>query len=197
MIEQRLTKDFSQETAQEKLDYLARVMDSRGWSVKGVSATEHLNPAIAGEAADTFDIMDDHADVARNFDQLIAKKKEEHRNAAIQTMQRAQTAPRVAPTASTQSTSVLQQQFAEPSTAIPHFAPYPTNMHQKVVSPYNPAQKAPEPTVQKPAEKPVPPAVSPDIIRLASNNDLSISAIAHEARRLQEGDEGEVVISLH
>ena len=39
--------------------------------------------------------------------------------------------------------------------------------------------------------------VSPDIMRLASNNDLSISAIAHEAHRLQEGDEGEVVITLH
>jgi hypothetical protein len=34
-------------------------------------------------------------------------------------------------------------------------------------------------------------------MRLANNNDLSISAIAHEAHRLQEGDEGEVVISLH
>jgi hypothetical protein len=45
--------------------------------------------------------------------------------------------------------------------------------------------------------KPLTQTVSPDIMRLASNNDLSISAIAHEAHRLQEGDEGEVVIKLH
>jgi hypothetical protein len=76
-------------------------------------------------------------------------------------------------------------------------------MHQKVVAPYHipeqtghelkPLQKVEEP---KPA-KPLTQTVSPDIMRLASNNDLSISAIAHEAHRLEDGDEGEVVIKLH
>lgn len=39
--------------------------------------------------------------------------------------------------------------------------------------------------------------VSPDIIRLATNNDLSISAIANEAHRLEERGDEEVVVNLH
>ena len=77
-------------------------------------------------------------------------------------------------------------------------------MHQKIVSPYHvprttnePMQPVPKKEEPKPAQKPLTQTVSPDIMRLASNNDLSISAIANEAHRLQGGDENEVVIKLH
>jgi hypothetical protein len=48
----------------------------------------------------------------------------------------------------------------------------------------------------KPAA-PVTPSVSPDILRLASSKDLSVSAIAHEAKRLEAKKGEEVVIKLH
>ena len=104
-----------------------------------------------------------------------------------------------------------------------NYNPYPNSMHQRVIFPsgQQPAQP-PAPThASEPTQKPQPanqqqqaptgqsatnttqmlqtpsePAVSPDIMRLASNNDLSISAIAHEAHRLEEKDDNEVVISL-
>ncbi len=232
--EHSLTKDFGQDEAQQRLDYLARVMDSRGWSLKGVNkANESISAGVAAEAANAFDIMDDHAELAKSFDTLLAKKNESSRQQAIDRMKQigAPAAPvaavpvQVGPGgiahqdyANNPYDDVLSRQFQAPApaaaqpaplaapsdnTAAPHFNPYPNSMHQKVVEPYHvptptttqlrPLQKAEEP---KP-EKPLTQTVSPDIMRLASNNDLSISAIAHEAHRLQEGDEGEVVIKLH
>lgn len=221
--ERPLTKDFDQETAQQRLDYLARVMDSRGWSLKGVSkANESVSEGVAAEAANAFDIMDDHADLAKSFDSLLAKKNESSRQQAIERMKQINAQP-AAPAAAQPGVphqdyannpydDVLSRQFqtaqpaaaaADDTTGSPHFNPYPTNMHQKVISPYHvpepadtplqPLQKAEAPQPAKPLTQ----TVSPDIMRLASNNDLSISAIAHEAHRLQEGDEGEVVINLH
>ena len=219
--EHALTKDFDQEVAQQRLDYLARVMDSRGWSLKGVTKTnDSVAEGVAAEAANAFDIMDDHADLAKSFDTLLAKKNEASRQEAINRMKTIASQP-AAPAqpagvahqnyANNPYDDVLTRQFEQPAPAsapseedaAPHFNPYPTAIHQKVVEPYHvptpstpelkPLEKAEEPQPQKPLTQ----TVSPDIMRLASNNDLSISAIAHEAHRLQEGDEGEVVIKLH
>ncbi len=237
--ERSLTKDFDQEVAQQRLDYLARVMDSRGWSLKGVNKTnESISAGVAAEAANAFDIMDDHADLAKSFDTLLAKKTQENRQALVQRMtQPAPAAAAPAAPAPAQPGGVAHQDYANnpyddvlsrqfqtpPSAAVfaptppspsatpppdgntpaPRFNPYPNAIHQKVVSPYHvptptaspiqPLQKAEEPAPAKPLTQ----TVSPDIMRLASNNDLSISAIANEAHRLQDGDEGEVVIKLH
>lgn len=227
--ERPLTKDFDQETAQQRLDYLARVMDSRGWSLKGVNKTnESVSEGVAAEAANAFDIMDDHADLAKSFDTLLAKKNEASRQQVMERMRQTSPQPGASqpaqPAGVTHQTyannpydDVLTRQFpggnapatapssspADDSSSSPQFNPYPNAMRQKIVQPYHvpkptnstlqPLQKVEEP---KPA-KPLTQTVSPDIMRLASNKDLSISAIAHEAHRLQEGDEGEVVIKLH
>lgn len=238
--ERSLIKDFDQDTAQQRLDYLARVMDSRGWSLKGVNrSNESVSDGVAAEAANAFDIMDDHAELAKSFDSLLAKKNESSRQEVMERMKQTGVPARAAaatstPAAPAQPGSVAHQDYAnnpyddvlarqfpagqpaaaavaptppapaaDDNTPAPRFNPYPTAIHQKVVSPYHvpeptssplqPLQKAEEP---KPA-KPLTQTVSPDIIRLARNNDLSISAIAHEAHRLQDGDEGEVVIKLH
>lgn len=206
VVEQQLTKTFSQEVAEQRLDYLARVMDSRGWALKGIEKSEaSVMPNVADEAANAFDILDDHADLAKSFDGLIAKKNQEQREEAMARMQQMpapKPQPRVTHFAVNPYEDVLEKQFstqptpAEPTVA-PKFNPYPT-IHQKVINPDGTQPTIAQP--QKPKEQPssaMPAAVSPDIMRLANNNDLSISAIAREAHRLQEGDEGEVVISLH
>jgi hypothetical protein len=78
-------------------------------------------------------------------------------------------------------------------------------MNQSVIAPIGqpapvtvapqPAPQAPQPTPEKPSEKPL----SPDIINLANNPDLSVETIAREANRIHEKEklsEDEVVISL-
>jgi hypothetical protein len=101
----------------------------------------------------------------------------------------------------------LQQAPTSNNTDTPHptFNPYPSSIHQRVIgsaphdvtppattpaSPQNQQQSQPQASSEEP--------VSPDIIRLANNNDLSISTIAREAERIQKRhlDEEEVVVSL-
>lgn len=214
VVEHRLTKDFTQQAAEERLDYLSRVMDSRGWALKGVDkADASLAPGVVAEAAQAADVLDDDAQLARSFDSLLAKKNEHRREEAMQRMQAAQAAP-PAPTAAPAQQPAEPPATPGPATApaepaiTPHFNPYPT-IHQRIIQPAGaaPAQVAAPPVAPAASSPPATPLtkdtsamtepVSPDIMRLASNNDLSISAIAREAHRLQEGDEGEVVISLH
>lgn len=95
------------------------------------------------------------------------------------------------------------------------FNPYPNAIHQSVIQPLEQesqlAMQAPAPTTTpQPATEQVlaqteptttsEKAISPDIINLASNTDLSIETIQREANRIQkkaDADSGEVFISLH
>lgn len=92
------------------------------------------------------------------------------------------------------------------------YNPYPSSMHQHVLRPIDdeplpparPVAAQPRPSQQGTAQNmqntPQPPSreeVSPDIMRLANNNDLSISALANEAHRIAVKDNEEVVINLH
>ncbi len=189
-----LTKSYSPETAQERLDYLARIMDSRGWAYKqmdGAPYGTNLTPEIAAEATTAVDVMDEHASVAQSFKNLIARDKEERRQATIEKMRQATISPARAEGPSFSASSAA----ARPSDAgivHPTFNPYPSSMHQKVILP---AGQKPKVAPKKPAAAPMTPKVSPGIMRLATNSDgLSVAAIAHEAQRLEDK---EVVIKLH
>ena len=101
-----------------------------------------------------------------------------------------------------QNDTATQPSVDEPDIDL-FFNPYPT-MHQSVISPIdddtsqtqqNPVIQTIEPEPEKPSEKPL----SPDIINLANNPDLSVETIAREANRIHEKEklsEDEVVISL-
>ncbi|HWZ65868.1 MAG TPA: PrgI family protein [Patescibacteria group bacterium] len=194
-------KGFDQASAEERLEYLSKIMDTRGWSVKGVGRTpgDHLTEAVIAEATNTSDIMDDHADLAKSFDALIAQKKQQNISSAVQAMRAGFTQPQMATVNDAGLVSSIPT-LASTITSdgvVPRFNPYPTAMHQKVVQ-ANGRNGVPARNNQTPLKTPaMTSTVSPDIIRLAGNPDLSISVIAREARRLKEGDEGEVVISLH
>lgn len=102
---------------------------------------------------------------------------------------------------SLQPTPPIQQPVSMPS--LPQ-QPSNSQPAENIQSQPNPPQN-PEPNVQQEPNPQLPPtpdntsttATSPDIMRLANNNDLSISAIAREAHRIEEkNDDNEVVISL-
>lgn len=213
LVEQKLTKDIMGETATERLDYLARIMDSRGWSLKGQSSpTASLQADVAAEAQTATDVLDEDAALAQSFATKIAQKDQERRAQVMTQMRQAakqppaQQQPAVQPP-TTDTPQDTQQQTAPPAddTTAPHFNPYPNAMHQRVIQPLGaqattqqqPAKDKNAQAKQQPAAPAVPQPVSPDIIRLANNDDLSISAIAHEAHRLADKSGEEVVINLH
>lgn len=101
------------------------------------------------------------------------------------------------------------RQNAFTSTPAPQFNPYPTSMNQSIIQPLAQQQPAAPVPVQAPIQaQPATPietttsakVVSPDIMKLASNADLSIETIAREAHRISEKEanleDEEVIISL-
>lgn len=108
------------------------------------------------------------------------------------------------------STPVVQPVAAPES--VPQFNPYPSSISQAVILPLSEQQPA-QPVMDTPqvqAAVPVTPEsepintsvkpISPDIINLASNTNLSIETIAREAHRITEKEadleDNEVIISL-
>ena len=225
VIEVKRAKDLSEAEAQQRLSYLANIVDTEGWAVRGVDTTNSAmqNDAYY-EAQQQEDVLDSNSGVAQSFDSMInqsdLKRRQEVVERMHQTPQQTAPAPVVAPPVFNPYSSLTAPEL-QPSEPHLTYNPYPDSIHQSVINPLGaqvpppqqPVQVAPMPQVQaqpQPLPEPVPinnpePAtsekpISPDIISLANNSDLSIETIAHEANRIHEKEEHlpeeEVVISL-
>lgn len=213
VAEVQRSKNITESEAQQRLSYLADIVDTGGWAVRGVEApveTRMRNDAYF-EAQQAEDVLDTTGNVAQSFNTMISQADTKRRQEMMERMHQAPTAPAPQvpipnPYASltAPSTSAPQNPADEPHVT---FNPYPASIHQSVIQPLSEqkpqpvAPAAPVAEVQKPqattSEKPV----SPDIINLANNPDLSIETIAHEANRIHQKEEqdlpkDEVVISL-
>lgn len=181
---------------------------------------------IYNEAQQAEDLLDDNATVARSFETMIDQADARRRQAMIERLQHPQPSPAVTaqptpppaviqPAPQSVAQPVFQQAPVAPQQPVAEtvdpnvtFNPYPT-MHQSVVQPVAaddqtvtaaPPSVAPvaapqvvDDSVQSTSDT----TISPDIINLANNSDLSIETIAHEAERIKKKhDDDEVVISL-
>ncbi len=208
VIETRLTKDITQADAEQRFAYLANLVDTGGWAIRGTTGptgSSMSNDAYI-EAQGTEDILDTSNEVARSFDTLMEKRTEELKEEARERMLHPQ--PAAAPTPAPQPTQPLSAQFTQPDPQLT-YNPYPTSIQQTVIQPlndpahaYQPPTPAPTPIPEPVKTEPAPTSekhVSPDIMSLANNTDLSIETIAREAHRIQEKEDElteEVVISL-
>ncbi|MAU33653.1 hypothetical protein CL689_00955 [Candidatus Saccharibacteria bacterium] len=219
-VEVKLTKDITEADAEQRFTYLANLVDTGGWAIRGVGAPGNtpMNTDAFYEAQNTEDVLDTNTDVARSFDRLMeqrtAKLKQEARDHMLHPQPVATPAPQPAQAvAQPQVQSVPQP--AEPTLS---YNPYP-DIRQTVIQPIDdpthqyqapqsaqPQAATPEPAAPTPPEPAEPqPAtssnpVSADIMNLANNTDLSIETIAREAHRIEQKKEheltDEVVISL-
>jgi len=217
VVEVQRTKNLSQGEAEQRLSYLAQIADSQGWAVRGVAAAPAQNTAMNDdlyfEAQQVPDVLDTSGGVALTFDTKLAQADSQRHEEMMQRMRQpapasimpAQPASTVSPiptmTLAPPTPTVTQPAAPQPSPVVgdPHltFNPYPNAMHQSVIQPIDDSAINPPTTPQvNTSEKPV----SPDIISLASNPDLSIETIAREAQRIKSKEAGldgeEVVISL-
>jgi hypothetical protein len=219
-IEIQRAKDLSESEAEQRLSYLADIVDTRGWAVRGVDVPEP-NTAMQNdayfEAQQAEDVLGDTGGVARSFDTMISQADAKRHEDMIQRMKQpapAAPAPPI-PDPYANLTPSIPTPPTEPDPKLT-YDPYPVAIHQTVINPlgYNPPLPSQQPPVattpppaepvtspKTPAQSPAPTSekpVSPDIINLANNPDLSIETIAHEANRIhqKEESEGEVVISL-
>lgn len=188
--------NYDQAEVQRRLSYLANLVDSQGWSIRGVNnPNSSMRADLFNEGQAANDILDENSATAQNINHLINQSDVRRRQEVIQKMQTGQSA--TPPPTQTSQTS----QPDNPTPAIPlQMNPYPT-MRQSVLNPVSgrpaantPAQTQPTATPQASVNE-----VSPAIIELANNRDLSIETIAREANRIQQENklsDEEVVISL-
>src|SRR5690606_31590540 len=73
-VEVQRTKDISRDEAARRLSYLADIVDTGGWAVRGVQAppvNTAMNSEFYYEAQSTEDMFDEAAGIAKNFDTMI------------------------------------------------------------------------------------------------------------------------------
>lgn len=148
-VEVRRTKDLSQNEAQERLSYLANIVDTGGWAIRGVSnqpVNSSINTDVYLEAQSAEDILDTSTGIAQNFDQMMSQSTARmHEAAKARMMQASQPvqAP-AAPIAAPVQTYPPEQQTMSVPTPVAQpvsledieFNPYPT-FHQSVIQPLN------------------------------------------------------------
>lgn len=208
-------KGYSQEEVQQRLSYLANLVDSRGWSARGVTDPDSpLQTDLYNEAQATDDLLDDSGERAQHIESLLAQNDAARRQQLIAQMQQQSRAAQQLPPQPQPQLQPAPQIMSSPYTplTIAHTSdggtrlainPYPL-MSQSVISPLNsprapqpqtpPAAPgtAPAPAPQPPAAPPVQPQtgitpVSPAIIDLAHNHKgLSVQTLQREAERIKE-----------
>jgi len=202
------SKDLSQDEAEKRFSYLASIMDTGGWSVRGVDVPQSssMKSQAFYEAKGTEDVLDGNGGVAQSFDDRLNQSDTRHHEEVLARIRRPSMPD---PYASLSAQPAAPQSSADDPKIV--YNPYPTSIKQAVIQPIDPNQ--PAPTRPQPAQQPATPTrpqpiqpttsekpVSPDIMDLANNSDLSIETIAHEAQRIQEkhalAEKDEVVISL-
>ena len=196
------TKSFDQAEAEKRLSYLANIVDSRGWSVRGVdgaSANTAMNSDVYYAAQQTEDVLDGGNPLSKNFDNMISQADANRRKEMIDRMHQPQTSP-ITSINQPQSTPLSPASNPAPDTldeaaaaellsqVKPHYNPYPENIHQTVLMPLSQqpqtqpsvaASTAPQPVAQTPPQsQPATPVVqqSPQpqpAPTSASNNSVS------------------------
>lgn len=234
-IEFKRTKNLSQVEAQERLGYLAEIVDSQGWAVRGrgvQAPNSAMNSDVYFEAQQVEDVLDSGNTVAQSLEFMIGQSDAKRHQDMIDRMHQPPTAvpvPTVQPaqpqpaapnpydafisqqpiaTPASVSDEVPLANSPMPNTNPPTFNPYPTDIQQSVIQPIGAVAPSANPVVP-PVAQPTPAAqtstqttsekpVSPGIMNLANNADLSIETIAREAHRIREKEDmsEEVVISL-
>ncbi len=195
VVETSRTKDISQGEAEQRLSYLADLVDTRGWAIRGVNGMQNttMNNDVYLEAQSATDVLDTNTNVAHKFDQMMAQSTERMREEAMARMMNPQVAqPVVQPVAQQPAPQLFQPQAALPpvqpspayaspvadtiATPTPQFNPYP-DFNQAVIQPLNDAaHQAAVDTDTLPQAAPTQPAAAPTDETSPSTSDTELTA---------------------
>lgn len=151
VVEERRTKDLSQDEAVRRLSYLADVVDSQGWAIRGVGGVTNtaMNNDVYLEAQGAEDVLDTNTNVAQTFDHMMNQRTEQLKEEARQRMMQQVTTPQPAPVAPVQTPVV-----APTPVAVTPSAPYPAATQVQQPTPSAPQSIAPA-TQNAPADDPL------------------------------------------
>jgi len=222
IVEERRTKDISEEEALDRLGHLAQIMDTRGWAARGVfnpdidNTNTQLADTIVAEAKGAKDILDEAGSNARSFDELIDQQKAMSRQAVARRMDKASKEP---PTPLTPKGAYQHLIDEAASASVDVQAPtpeaesaedlallaqtnaqkYPT-MHQQVIKPLSAQSVQTDDTVSSDPQSTSDTIASPDIINIVNDlkddPNISVATMSEIAHRKEEKGE-EIEIKLH
>ena len=171
IVEDVRTRDISGEEATHRLSFLADIVDTEGYAIKGASNNSMREDLIA-EANATADMFDTYK--AANITRAVNQDRVERHEEAIRGMREAiSRSEEVDMSGATLQNDRGGQLGSEP-----------------VPEPLKPAESV---VVKKVDTEPP----KPSIMELANNPDFTVATIAKEANRINRKEEGEVFISLH
>lgn len=219
--EEKRTKDLDQEEAMHRLSFLADIIDSEGYAIKGTVNNSGVKDEVYAEANDTLDMFEDTTTSNSSIAKTLQNNASNRYDEAISQMHATTSAPQTTP----QQPATLQpttQTAAPQPPALPAnpLASTPLNNdtirnNETIVKPDSlvteiateraraeaaagqltpqsqPTAPAPAPSAENQS------APDPNLINLANNNDFSIETIAKQAKRIKDQQNDEVYISLH
>ena len=178
--EDNRARDITGEEATHRLSFLADIVDTEGYAIKGV-ANNSMRDELKAEASMAEDMFE-----TKHFDNLgetITKDENERHAEVIKEMREAiNKVENIGPVNITKTNGEVLSSSVEPEPVAPI-------ENKPVEKPENVRQESEEKNEQKPLKS--------SIIELANNPDYSVATIAKEAERINKKDEGEVFISLH
>lgn len=208
----RRTKDIDQTEAEKRFSYLAGIVDSHGWAVRGqgVEAPANLSSELYREAAGATDMMDSSTSQAQGLDRMLQDSTDAHRKQVSSTMQQpALVQPPAAPTTPLMAAATSNPLLGTPAAPQPTADPIMTAQQRDALAfakglieeaederkttpstapTSTPAAAAPTlapaPATPAPSTSAIPPSAA--TIDLATNRpELTVQTISEEARRLE------------
>jgi hypothetical protein len=84
-----LTKDLDEDEATRRLNYLADLVDTHGWAIRGAGTDTSISKDLYYESQQTPDMMDDSTPSAQAMAQHLSQEATQHRQDAVAAMQSA------------------------------------------------------------------------------------------------------------
>ena len=192
-VEPPRARSISEEEAGNRLSFLANVIDTEGYAVRGDINNAPMRAQFLAEANATPDIMDANASPVIN--QMLAKQQDSRHEELVNQMREAISRTEAANAPDTTGDYSLSGTTIQPLNNVePAGAPY-----QPYQQPSTPAIPEVQPQAiysgqeqpVQPAPQPVNPAVmQAQLQNLAQNNDFSVATLSKEAARLEQQNQG-------
>lgn len=185
-VEESRTRDITGEEATHRLSFLADIVDTGGYAIKGAGMNSMREDLVA-EANATVDMFEGyHFD---NLNDVIQRDENERHAEVVQKMQNV--IDKVEDISMAEAK--VEKRFEDLTPSVPVGKPAEQKLSSVIVMPDEPiAEESVEKTEKTPKKEP-----KPDIIELANNDAFSVATIAEQAKRINKKNEGEVFISLH
>ncbi|MBR2754079.1 PrgI family protein [Candidatus Saccharibacteria bacterium] len=205
-VEESRTREMTGEEATHRLSFLADIVDTEGYAIKGPNMNM-VNDELVAEANATSDIFETNhfdrlgtainKDETERHEEVMREMKEEIKK--VEDKESEATTNEINENVRSSLDDELNETSQNEMSSAPKYDSEGPNFDSDVV--IKPIIGLKTENVEnvslKANEKRATIKAKPSIIELANNTDFSVATIAKEANRIKERNEGEVFISLH